>query len=112
VSTTDTDWVRIAALYQLLVHVWPSPVAELNRAVAVGQATGPIEGLAVVDALVARGTLAGYPLLPAVRGDLLAKLDRRDEARHEFERAAALTRNERERALFLDRAHALRDPPA
>jgi RNA polymerase sigma factor (sigma-70 family) len=111
-STQDTDWGRMAALYQLLVHVWPSPVAELNRAVAVGQASGPADGLALVDALAARGMLADYPLLPAVRADLLAKLDRRDEARREFERAAALTRNERERALFLDRADALRAPPA
>jgi RNA polymerase sigma factor (sigma-70 family) len=101
-----TDWTRIAALYQVLAHVSPSPVVELNRAVAVGMAGGPAEGLAVLDALVAADAraLADYPLLPAVRGDLLAKLGRHDEARLEFERAAAGTRNERERAVFLDRA--------
>jgi predicted RNA polymerase sigma factor len=90
----------------VLAHVSPSPVVELNRAVAVGMAGGPAEGLAVLDALVAADAraLADYPLLPAVRGDLLAKLGRHDEARLEFERAAAGTRNERERAVFLDRA--------
>jgi len=103
-SPEDTDWDRIAALYQVLAHVSPSPVVELNRAVAVGMAYGPGEGLDVVDALVAQGALDGYPQLPAVRGDLLAKLGRSDEARAEFERAAGLTRNARERALFLDRA--------
>jgi RNA polymerase sigma factor (sigma-70 family) len=100
----DTDWERIAALYQVLAHVSPSPVVELNRAVAVGMAAGPAKGLEVVDKLASERALAGYPQLPAVRGDLLAKLGRLDEARQAFQRAAALTRNERERALFLDRA--------
>ncbi len=105
-TANDTDWVRIAALYRVLGYVSPSPVVELNRAVAVGMAEGPAEGLAVVDPLVAEPALAGYPQLPAVRGDLLARLGRADEARREFERAAALTRNARERTLFLDRAAA------
>jgi RNA polymerase sigma factor (sigma-70 family) len=105
-SPADTDWSRIAALYLVLAHVAPSPVVELNRAVAVGMAVGPARGLELVDALVAERALASYPQLPAVRGDLLAKLGRHDEARREFERAAALTRNERERTLFLDRAAA------
>jgi RNA polymerase sigma factor (sigma-70 family) len=103
-SPEDTDWERIAALYQVLAHVSPSPVVELNRAVAVGMASGPAEGLALVDALTSEPALQDYPQLPAVRGDLLAKLGRLDEARHEFERAAALARNERERTLFLHRA--------
>src|SRR3989440_764228 len=102
----DTDWARIAALYQVLAYVSPSPVVELNRAVAVGMASGAAAGLAIVDALRAERALGGYPQLPAVRGDLLAKLGRADEARQEFERAAALTQNERERSLFLDRAAA------
>ncbi|SDS11368.1 RNA polymerase sigma factor, sigma-70 family [Actinopolymorpha singaporensis] len=100
----ETDWTRIVGLYGVLAAMVPSPVVELNRAVAVGMARGPAEGLALVDALVAEGTLAEYHLLPSVRGDLLVKLDRRDEARAEFERAASLTRNERERALLLRRA--------
>jgi predicted RNA polymerase sigma factor len=103
-APADTDWARIAALYQVLGVVSPSPVVELNRAVAVGMAEGPERGLAVLEAVRAERTLAGYPLLPAVRGDLLAKLGRRDEARQEFERAASLTRNERERELFRGRA--------
>jgi RNA polymerase sigma factor (sigma-70 family) len=107
----DTDWERIAALYQVLAHVSPSPVVELNRAVAVGMAAGPAKGLEVVDKLASERALAGYPQLPAVRGDLLAKLGRLDEARQAFQRAAALTRNERERALFLDHAAAC-DPGA
>jgi predicted RNA polymerase sigma factor len=98
----------MAALYQVLAHVSPSPVVELNRAVAVGMASGPAKGLAVVDALRSERALDSYPQLPAVRGDLLAKLGRLDEARQEFERAAALTRNERERTVFLDRAAACR----
>jgi RNA polymerase sigma factor (sigma-70 family) len=102
----DTDWARIAALYQVLAHVSPSPVVELNRAVAVGMAAGPAKGLEVVDAVASERALEGYPQLPAVRGDLLAKLGRLDEARRAFQRAATLTRNERERALFLDRAAA------
>ena len=108
----DTDWERIEALYQVLAYISPSPVVELNRAVAVGMASGPARGLAVADAVVSEGTLDGYPQLPAVRGDLLAKLGRLDEARAEFERAAALTRNERERGVFLARAAACAEPPA
>ena len=103
-SPEDTDWERIAALYRVLAELWPSPVAELNRAVAVGMAYGPARGLAVADALTAERQLETYPLLPAVRGDFLADLGRHAEAQQEFERAAALTRNERERAVFLDRA--------
>jgi predicted RNA polymerase sigma factor len=100
----DTDWVRIAALYDVLARVAGSPVVELNRAVAVGMAFGPDVGLQSVDALVADGSLDHYHLLPSVRGDLLAKLERWDEARAEFERAAAMTRNARERDLLLTRA--------
>jgi RNA polymerase sigma factor (sigma-70 family) len=103
-SVEDTDWARVAALYQVLVHVSPSPVTELNRAVAVGMADGPAAGLAVADALAGEPALARYPHLPAVRGDLLARLGRAEEARAEFARAAALTANERERALFRARA--------
>jgi len=104
----ETDWERIEVLYRVLAHVSPSPVVELNRAVAVGMAFGPARGLEVVDALTSERTLAGYAQLPAVRGDLLAKLGRLDEARQEFDRAAALTRNDRERALFLERSAACR----
>jgi len=100
----DTDWPHIAALYTILAAVSPSPVIELNRAVAVSMAFGPQAGLAIVDALVAEGALESYHLLPTVRGDLLMKLDRTAEARAEFERAATLTRNDRERALLLRRA--------
>ena len=99
-----TDWARIAALYGELAQLQPSPVVELNRAVAVGMAHGPAAGLELVDRLLAEPSLAAYHLLPAVRGDLLAKLGRHDEARAEFERAASLTRNARERALLLERA--------
>lgn len=102
----DTDWPRIAALYLALQQVAPSPVVELNRAVAVAMAEGPAAGLVVVDALADVPALAQYHLLPTVRGDLLHKLGRLDEARGEFERAAALTRNGRERALLLERAGA------
>ncbi|MEV0752963.1 RNA polymerase sigma factor [Streptosporangium sp. NPDC050280] len=105
-SAGDTDWERMAALYRVLAHVAPSPVVELNRAVAVDMAYGPERGLEIVDGLVAERALRNYPLLAAVRGDLLAKLGRLDEARTEFERAAGLTRNERERTLFLARATA------
>ncbi|MEU8200509.1 RNA polymerase sigma factor [Streptosporangium sp. NPDC049046] len=105
-SAGDTDWERMAALYRVLAHVAPSPVVELNRAVAVDMAYGPERGLEIVDGLVAERALRNYPLLAAVRGDLLAKLGRLDEARAEFERAAALTGNERERTLFLARATA------
>ncbi|MET7423964.1 RNA polymerase sigma factor [Dactylosporangium sp. NPDC005555] len=100
----DTDWHRIAALYAS--HP-PSPIVELNRAVAVSMADGPAAGLAVLDPLLEEPSLRAYHLLPTVRGDFLAKLGRRDEARAEFERAATMTRNERERALLLDRAAAL-----
>ncbi len=103
-STEETDWVRIAALYEALARATGSPVVELNRAVAVGMAFGPELGLQSVDALVAGGVLDGYHLLPSVRGDLLAKLGRRAEARAEFERAAAMTQNSRERELLLARA--------
>jgi RNA polymerase sigma factor (sigma-70 family) len=99
----DTDWERIAALYEVLAYVSPSPVVDLNRAVAVSNAHGPARGLEIVDALV----LPNYPLVPAVRGDLLAKLGRNADARHEFERAAAMTRNARQRSLFQARAAAL-----
>jgi RNA polymerase sigma factor (sigma-70 family) len=101
-----TDWARIAALYEALAEVSPSPVVELNRAVAVSRAYGAAAGLQLVDALTGVPALQGYHLLPTVRGDLLEQLGRRDEARAEFERAASLTRNERERALLLDRAAA------
>ena len=102
----ETDWRRIAALYDALARLAPSPVVELNRAVAVSMASGPAAGLALVDALTAEPVLEGYHLLPSVRGDLLAKLGRFDEARDEFERAASLTRNGRERQLLLERAAA------
>ncbi len=97
----ETDWARIAALYERLA---PTPVVELNRAVAVAMAYGPAAGLAVVDGLVTEGSLREYHLLPSVRGDLLARLGRAAEARAEFERAAGLTRNARERAMLLGRA--------
>lgn len=102
----ETDWKGIAALYDALAQLTPSPVVELNRAVAVGMAFGPAAGLEIVDALTAEPSLKSYHLLPSVRGDLLAKLGRSDEARTEFERAASLTRNTRERKLLLDRATA------
>ena len=101
-----TDWLRIVALYEALARLMPSPVVELNRAVAVAMASGPAAGLALVDVLTAEPSLEGYHLLPSVRGDLLVKLGRLDEARAEFERAAALTRNTRERTLLLERATA------
>jgi RNA polymerase sigma factor (sigma-70 family) len=105
-TAADTDWARIAALYEALAQVAPSPVLEVNRAVALGMAFGPAAGLTVVDAVAASGALDGYHLLPAVRGDLLSRLHRFVEAHAEFTRAAALTRNERERALMLERAAA------
>ena len=104
----ETDWARIAGLYQELLQVAPSPVVELNRAVAVSMAAGPAAGLELVDALASEPSLRSYYLLPSVRGDLLAKLGRLEEARAEIERAASLTRNERERKLLLQRAAALR----
>lgn len=99
-----TDWGRIVALYEELGRLRPSPVVDLNRAVALSYAAGPAAALTVVDALVAAGALADYHLLPSVRGDLLARLGRAEEARAEFERAAAMTRNEAERSLLLRRA--------
>jgi RNA polymerase sigma factor (sigma-70 family) len=103
-TADETDWPRIVALYEELAQLTASPVVELNRAVAVAMASGPAAGLALVDALAGDPSLKRYHLLPGVCGDLLAKLGRHDEARAEFERAAALTRNERERALLLRRA--------
>jgi len=101
---SETDWARIAALYATLAERTPSPVIELNRAVAIGMASGPAAGLEHVDAIAAAPALRDYHLLPSVRGDLLVKLGRRKEARVEFERAASMTRNDRERRLLLDRA--------
>jgi RNA polymerase sigma factor (sigma-70 family) len=100
----ETDWPRIAALYDALAQLMPSPVVELNRAVALGMAFGPAAGLELVDTLTSEPTLEGYHLLPSVRGDLLMKLGRFEEAQEEFKRAASLTRNSRERALLLERA--------
>jgi len=105
-TAEQTDWPRIAALYDALAQVAPSPVVELNRAVAVGMAFGPDAALEIVDRLAAEPQLASYHLLPTVRGDLLAKLGRWSEARADFERAATLTRNARERALLMARAAA------
>ena len=102
----ETDWSRIVALYGELARLTPSPVVELNRAVAVGMASGPASALELVDALTSEPSLAAYHLLPSVRGDLLAKLGRFDEARAELQRAASLTRNARERDLLLERAAA------
>ena len=100
----ETDWRRIASLYDALAQLVPSPVVALNRAVAVGMAFGPAAGLELVDVLTSEPSLENYHLLPSVRGDLLAKLGRTEEAREEFERAASLTRNVRERNLLLERA--------
>jgi RNA polymerase sigma factor (sigma-70 family) len=105
-TSADTDWVYITALYDELVRLMPTPVVELNRAVAVAMAYGPAAGLELADQLSAEGALESYHLLPSVRGDLLAKLGRYAEARGEFERAALLTRNARESRLLLDRAAA------
>ncbi len=105
-NADETDWPRIAALYTRLAAVAPSPVVELNRAVAVAMASGPAAGLELVDALTDEPLLANYHLLPSVRGDLLFKLERFDEARTEFERAAAMTRNAREQRLLRERAAA------
>ncbi|MDP9383187.1 MAG: RNA polymerase sigma factor [Chloroflexota bacterium] len=104
----QTDWAAISALYDALAQIAPSPVVELNRAVALAMAFGPAAGLELVDALTSEPSLKGYHLLPSVRGDLLARLGRLDEAHAEFERAAALTRNVRERELLLDRDLRLR----
>ena len=103
-TAEETDWARIALLYAELGQLTPSPVVELNRAVAVAMASGPAAGLELVDALTSNKSLERYHLLPSVRGDLLEKLGRREEARAEFERAAELTRNARERRLLLERA--------
>ncbi len=103
-TPSETDWPRIAAIYEALAQIAPSPVVELNRAVAIAMAFGPQAGLELIDALTSETSLENYHLLPSVRGDLLAKLGRFDEARPEFERAASLTRNARERELLLERA--------
>jgi predicted RNA polymerase sigma factor len=108
-SPEDTDWERIAALYDALTELAPSPVVELNRAVAVSMAYGPAAGLEIVEALTSEPTLKHFHLLPSVRADLLAKLGRFDEAVGEFKRAASLTRNTRERELLLERARAAAD---
>jgi RNA polymerase sigma factor (sigma-70 family) len=100
----ETDWLRIAAIYDALAQVAPSPVVELNRAVAVGMAFGPAAGLEIIDALRTEKSMQNYQWLPSVRGDLLARLGRNDEARAEFERAASLAANARERELLLERA--------
>jgi len=105
-TPAETDWSRIAALYDALAQLTPSPVVELNRAVALAMAFGPAAGLELVDELTSEPSLKTYYLLPSVRGDLLVKLDRFDEARVEFERAASLTRNASERKLLLERAAA------
>jgi predicted RNA polymerase sigma factor len=105
-TAEETDWERIAALYDALAQLAPSPIVELNRAVAVTMAFGPEAGLEVIDRVRSKSALAGYHLLPAVRGDILDKLGRFDEAREEFERAASMTRNERERDVLLERAAA------
>ncbi|MEZ4710119.1 MAG: RNA polymerase sigma factor [Caldilineaceae bacterium] len=109
-TAEETDWEQIAALYDALAQLTPSPIIELNRAVALGMAYGPAVGLELVDLLNAEPSLANYHLLPSVRGDLLAKLGRAAEAAAEFARAAALTQNERERELLLARTHAVTHP--
>ncbi|MFC7529732.1 RNA polymerase sigma factor [Actinoplanes sp. GCM10030250] len=106
-TAAETDWTRIAALYEVLAYLQPSPVVRLNQAVAVGKAGDPVRGLAITDALGAERSLRDYPQLPAVRGELLAQLGRVDEARAEFGRAAGLTRNDAERQLFQARARVL-----
>jgi len=106
ITADATDWHRIASLYAQLVHLTPSPIVELNRAVAVSMASGPAAALPLIDAIAGEPALRSYHLLPSVRGDLLLKLGRHDEARAEFERAAALTRNAREQTLLLNRAQA------
>jgi RNA polymerase sigma factor (sigma-70 family) len=106
-TASDTDWRRIVALYDALAQLIPTPVVQLNRAVAVGMAFGPAAGLALVDEIRGEPSLAGYHLLPSVRGDLLEKLGRLEEARTEFDRAASLTQNTRERELLLARARSL-----
>jgi predicted RNA polymerase sigma factor len=109
-TAAETDWSRIVALYDALAQAAPSPVVELNRAVAVSMAFGPAAGLELIEALAAEPALEGYHLLPSVRGDLLAKVGRFEEACAELERAASLTRNRRERKLLLERAATYADP--
>jgi predicted RNA polymerase sigma factor len=103
-SADETDWARIAAIYDALSQIAPSPVVELNRAVAVGMAFGPAAGLEIADALQSEKSMQNYQWLPSVRGDLLAKLGRNEEARAQFERAAVLAGNTREREMLLARA--------
>lgn len=107
-TAEETDWERIVALYDALAQVAPSPIVELNRAVAVSMAFGTEAGLEIVDTLLSEASLRNYHLLPSVRADMLAELERFDEAREEFERAASLTKNARERELLLERANAIR----
>jgi RNA polymerase sigma factor (sigma-70 family) len=109
-TAEETDWRRIASLYDALAEVVPSPIVELNRAVAVGMAFGPADALEIIDAIADEPALKGYHLVPAARADMLEKLGRNDEARGEFERAASLTRNARERELLLKRARSNEDP--
>jgi len=109
-TAEETDWHRIAALYDALAQLTPSPIIELNRAVAVTMAFGPAAGLEIVDALVSDPALKSYHLLPSIRGDFLFKLGRFVEAQAEFERAATLTQNARERTLLLDRARTCAPP--
>jgi RNA polymerase sigma factor (sigma-70 family) len=111
-TAAETDWRRIAALYDTLARLMPSPIVELNRAVALAMAFGPASGLELIDSLAAEPSLKAYHLLPSVRGDFLFKLGRFAEAQAEFERAAALTRNARERAFLLDRAQTCAGRPA
>jgi RNA polymerase sigma factor (sigma-70 family) len=111
-TAVETDWARIASLYDALARVAPSPVVELNRAIAIGMAFGPAEGLKLADALMSEPSFKAYHRLPSVRAELLLKLGRFEEARMEFERAASLTRNAREREMLLDRARACRESSA
>jgi predicted RNA polymerase sigma factor len=111
-TAAETDWPRIAALYAALAQLTPSPIVELNRAVALSMAYGPAAGLEVMDELLSEPSLKTYHLLPAARADLLAKLGRHTEARAELERAAALTKNARERELLLGRAEELGRGPS
>ena len=110
-TAAETDWQRIAALYDALAQTMPSPIVELNRAVAFAMAFGPAAGLELIDTLTSEPSLKAYHLLPSVRGDFLFKLGRFAEAQAEFERAASLTRNARERELLLDRARACAGGP-
>jgi predicted RNA polymerase sigma factor len=110
-TASETDWERIAALYDALAQLTPSPIVELNRAVALAMAFGPAAGLELIDALASEPSLKSYHLLPSVRGDFLFKLGRSAEAQAEFERAASLSRNARERKLLLDRARSCAEGP-